>query len=42
LEKQVTYQTQYINDIKKVLSGDATLTLDTTTLEVPKDEYSND
>jgi len=42
LEKQVTYQTQYINDIKKVLSGDATLTLDTTKLEVPKDEYSND
>jgi len=42
LEKQVTYQAQYINDIKKVLSGDATLTLDTTKLEVPKDEYSND
>jgi hypothetical protein len=42
LEKQVSYQTQYINDIKRVLSGDATLTLDTTILEVPKDEYSND
>ncbi|MFN2437572.1 MAG: hypothetical protein ABR503_00125 [Chitinophagaceae bacterium] len=42
LEKQVTYQTQYINDIKKVLSGDATLLLDTTKIELPKDEYSND
>ena len=42
LEKQVTYQTQYINDIKRVLSGDAALLLDTTKLEVPKDEYSND
>ena len=42
LEKQVTYQAQYINGIKKVLSGDVPLDLDTTQLEVPKDEFSND
>lgn len=42
LEKQVTYQAQYINGIKKVLSGDVQATLDTTKLEVPKEEFSND
>src|SRR5215216_6490444 len=42
LEQQVTYQAQYINHIKKVLSGDVPLKLDTTQLQVPKDEYSND
>lgn len=42
LEKQVTYQAQYINGIKKVLSGDMPLNLDTTQLVVPKDEFSND
>jgi hypothetical protein len=42
LEKQVHYQTQYINDVKKVLSGDMSLTLDTTKLELPQDEFSND
>lgn len=42
LEKQVNYQAQYINDIKKVLSGDATMVLDTTQLQLPKEEYSND
>jgi hypothetical protein len=42
LEKQVQYQGQYINDLKKVLSGDMALTLDTTQLQVPGDEYVND
>jgi hypothetical protein len=42
LEKQVNYQAQYINDIKRVLSGDATMVLDTTQLELPNEEYSND
>lgn len=42
LEKQVSYQSQYIRDIKKVLSGDVSLQLDTTQLQVPPDEFSND
>lgn len=42
LEKQVIYQAQYIDGIKKVLSGDVPLNLDTTQIEVPKDEFSND
>lgn len=42
LEQQVTYQAQYINNVKKVLSGDVSLKLDTTQIDVPKDEYSND
>ncbi len=42
LEKQVRYQSQYIDGVKKVLSGDIALSLDTTQLELPKDEYSND
>ena len=42
LEQQVTFQAQYINNVKKVLSGDVSLKLDTTQIDVPKDEYSND
>lgn len=42
LEKQVSYQSQYIRDIKKVLSGDVSLQLDTTQLELPPDEFTND
>jgi hypothetical protein len=42
LEKQLTYQAQYIDGIKQVLSGAAPLKLDTTQLAVPKDEFSND
>lgn len=41
LEKQVTYQGQYINEVKKVLGGDIA-TLDTTQLQMPQEEYSND
>lgn len=42
LEKQVIYQAQYIDGIKKVLSGDVPLNLDTTKIEVPKEEIEND
>ncbi|MEO6070700.1 MAG: hypothetical protein ABIN57_01150 [Chitinophagaceae bacterium] len=42
LEKQLTYQAQYIDDIKQVLSGNVPLKLDTTHLSVPKEEFSND
>lgn len=42
LEKQVHFQTQYINDVKKVLSGDANQNLDTTQLQLPQEEFSND
>src|SRR5688500_245940 len=42
LEKQVRFQSEYIDGVKKVLSGDIALSLDTTKLDLPKDEYSND
>lgn len=42
LEKQVQYQDRYISDLKKVLSGDMAVSLDTTKLDVPGDEYVND
>ena len=42
LEKQVNYQGQYIEGLKKVLGGDENLKLDTTQLQVPKEEISND
>jgi hypothetical protein len=42
LEKQLTYQAQYINGIKKALTGDIPVDRDTTQIEVPKDEFSDD
>lgn len=42
LEKQVTYQAEYINGIKKVLTGDVPVNLDTTQLKVPKEDYTSD
>jgi len=42
LEKQVSYQSQYINGLKKVLSGNTEVKLDTVQLQIPKDEESND
>lgn len=42
LEKEVNYQAIYIENIKKVLRGDASVSLDTTELVVPKDEISDD
>ena len=42
LEQQVDYQARYIEGVKRVLKGDATVKLDTTSINLPKDEYSND
>jgi hypothetical protein len=42
LEKQVENQAKYIDNVKKVLSGDVSVTLDTTQLKVPKDDISED
>ncbi|MFI5133579.1 MAG: hypothetical protein ACHQEB_04545 [Chitinophagales bacterium] len=42
LEKQVTYQAKYIDNIRGVLKGDATIVLDTTKLVIPKNEPTND
>ena len=42
LEKQVTYQVNYIDRIKVVLKGGTRIILDTTKLAVPKEEVSND
>ena len=42
LERQVIYQAQYINGIKKVLNGDVSIKLDTTAIQVPKEEITND
>ncbi|HEY2722247.1 MAG TPA: hypothetical protein VGI82_11010 [Chitinophagaceae bacterium] len=41
LEQQIGYQARYIDGLKKVLKGDATESLDTTKISLPKDE-SND
>jgi hypothetical protein len=42
LEQQVNYQARYIDGLKKVLKGDITVSLDTTKISLPKDDYSND
>lgn len=42
LEKQVSYQSQYIREVKRVLNGDVSTQLDTTQLQLPPDEFSND
>jgi hypothetical protein len=42
LEKQVGYQTRYVEDVKKVLRGDTPASLDTMQLQVPKDDISDD
>ena len=42
LERQVSYQAQYIDGLKKVLTGNIAVHLDTTTLKVPKQEESSD
>ena len=42
LEQQVSSQSRYIEDLKKVLKGDVTGTLDTTKLNLPKEDFSND
>jgi len=42
LEQQIGYQARYIDGLKKVLKGDITINLDTTKINLPKDQYSND
>ena len=42
LEKQVKYQTEYIESIKSVMSGEIELKRDTTELKVPEVEESNE
>jgi len=38
LDKQVYYNDQYLKSIKKVLQGDTEVKLDTSVIDVPKDE----
>jgi hypothetical protein len=42
LEKQLSYHAQYIDGLKKMLKGDTEVKLDTTQLQIPKEEESND
>lgn len=42
LEKKDADRTQYVDGIKKALSGGKTVQLDTTKLNVPKEDISND
>jgi hypothetical protein len=42
LEKQVNFQTQYIDGLRRVMAGDTDLKLDTIQLQIPKDEISRD
>jgi len=42
LEQQVNYQARYIDGLKKVLKGDVSVKLDTTKINLPKEDYSND
>ncbi len=39
LDKQVFYNEQYLESIRKVLQGDLETKLDTSVIEVPKEEY---
>ena len=42
LEKQMSNQAKYIDNLKKVLKGDTPSTVDTTQLQVPKEDISDD
>jgi hypothetical protein len=42
LEKQVAQQALYIENVKKRLAGETTITLDTTQLKLPRPEISRD
>jgi hypothetical protein len=42
LERQVHFQAQYIDGIKKVLNGEVPVNLDTTQFQQPPIEFSND
>lgn len=39
LENQLKFQTQYIDGLQKVLKGDISVNLDTTMIDVPKEEF---
>jgi hypothetical protein len=41
LDKQLSYQTQYINSLKKVFAGGTEIKLDTTQIQVPKEEVND-
>ncbi len=42
LEQAIRYKEQYIDGVKKMLSGNTAVPLDTVAVELPKDEASND
>ena len=42
LERAIRYRDQYLDGVKKALSGSGTVVLDTTSLEVPNNEASID
>ncbi len=42
LEQVITYKEQYLNDIKKVLTGNTPVQKDTVALKIPKPDVSND
>lgn len=42
LEQAIQYKDRYLDNIKKVLSGNTDVPRDTTAIKVPKEEVSND
>ena len=42
LEQSLQFKDQYLNNLKKIISGNVSDNLDTTLLKVPKQEVSND
>jgi len=42
LEQAIHYKDEYLDNLKKVLSGNVTTTYDTTVLDVPKQELMDD
>lgn len=42
LEQSLQFKDQYLNNLKKIISGNVSANLDTTLLKVPKQEVSND
>lgn len=41
LDKQLSYQTQYINSLRRVFSGDTEIKLDTMQIQVPVEEVND-
>lgn len=42
LNREINYQAQYLDDVQQILRGDTKMNLDTTRIELPPDEFSND